>query len=105
MLRRSHALSPKPLSVPHTPSASRLDFTDRCVVKSYSGMVYALSLANGSQIWSAKHILGAGGGGTTIVGSVAYMGSWNRFVYAHDMNTGRVIWTFEAKGEVRRTHG
>lgn len=72
---------------------------DKIIATAANGSVYALRLDNGQQLWSFKtgELLGSG---ATYGNGLVYVGSWDRNLYALDINTGRKIWQKELASRV-----
>jgi eukaryotic-like serine/threonine-protein kinase len=64
--------------------------------------LYAVRVADGSELWKFKTGLGVNSS-PAVAGGLVYVGSRDGNVYAVSADTGRQVWTFATKGERRFT--
>lgn len=71
------------------------------VMNNYDGIIRGIAQHSGKIVWEFKTgAKNSGGGSATIVGGIAYIGSWDRHLYALELATGKEVWKFDAKGEI-----
>ena len=88
-----------------TPSVSQgiVCFTIPC-----KGMVYALDMKGGHERWRRK-VLDSQDyrkklhTSASISNGIVYVGSDDHYLYALDLQTGKIKWKFEAKGPIKRS--
>jgi outer membrane protein assembly factor BamB len=74
-------------------------FASTVVMNNYDDHIRAFDTKTGALRWS-RLVGGPSGSSATIAGDTAFIGSWDRFLYALDMASGSVRWRFNTSGEI-----
>ncbi|EDQ92802.1 uncharacterized protein MONBRDRAFT_21943 [Monosiga brevicollis MX1] len=72
---------------------------DRTIFHSFDNYTYAIKLSDGSMIWRTL-TPGGGDNSATIVGNDMFIGTWGMILYKMDVETGKIIWTYNTEGEI-----
>ena len=74
-------------------------YASTVVMNNYDDHVRAFNTKTGALRWS-RLVGGPSGSSAAIVGDTAFIGSWDRYLYALDMGSGSVRWRFNTSGEI-----
>jgi len=64
-------------------------------------LIFAVNAQTGAMIWTAHAQYHMSRSSPAIANGVLYVGSADKYVYALDVATGKTIWTFKTKGQVK----
>ena len=81
------------------PSIGTGEFASTVVMNNYDKHIRAFNTKTGALLWS-RLVGGPSGSSATIDGDTAYIGSWDRYLYALNMADGSIRWRFNTSGEI-----